>query len=211
MTKVGSAVTSHAVGDRVFGMIFGNMGNYVRSAASVVAKIPDGRSAVDAASMPVVYLTSLYALQHIARLERGESVLIQSATGGLGMAAISVAKHLGAEVYATVGNEERRKILTNEFGIPPTHIFNSRDLSAVDEIMRATGRRGVDVILASSPGDSMHETWRCIAPMGRFIDVGRTDVLGGGQLALEVFKRNATFSSFDISLVLRQKPAVISR
>lgn len=192
-------------------MVFGNMGNYTRSAASVVAKIPDGQSPVDAASMPVVYLTALYALQHLARLEKGESVLIQAATGGLGMAAIRVARHLGAEVYATVGNDEKRRILTDEFGIPSSHIFNSRELSSVDDILRATNRQGIDVVLASSAGDLMHETWRCIAPMGRFIDVGRTDVLGGGKLALEVFKRNATFSSFDISLVLRQKPAVISR
>jgi NADPH:quinone reductase-like Zn-dependent oxidoreductase len=211
VTRTGASVTSLKPGDRVFGIIPGNMGNYLRSQASVISKIPDGVSTEGAASMPVVYLTAIYALEHIARLRRGESILIQSATGGLGMAAIQIAKHLGADVYATVGTDEKRKVLSEEFGIPPNRIFNSRKLSAVDDILQATGQKGLDVILSSTGGDSMHETWRCIAPLGRFIDVGRTDVLGGGRLGLEVFKRNATFSSFDMGLVYRQKPSLISK
>ncbi|KAI0483732.1 putative polyketide synthase [Xylaria cf. heliscus] len=211
VTRIGAAVTSLKPGDRVFGIIPGNMGNYLRSPASVISKIPDGISTDGAASMPVVFLTALYALEHLAHLERGESILIQSATGGLGMAAIQVAKHLGAEVYATVGTDEKRKVLIEEFGIPSNRIFNSRKLSAVDDILQATGQQGLDVILSSTGGDSMHETWRCIAPLGRFIDVGRTDVLGGGRLGLEVFKRNATFSSFDMGLIYRQKPSLISK
>lgn len=211
VTRIGAGVTSLKPGDRVFGIIPGNMGNYLRSEASVISKIPDGISTDGAASMPVVYLTAIYALEHIARLRKGESILIQSATGGLGMAAIQIAKHLGAEVYATVGTDEKRKVLSEEFGISPSRIFNSRKLSAVDDILQATGQQGLDVILSSTGGDSMHETWRCIAPLGRFIDIGRTDVLGGGRLGLEVFKRNATFSSFDMGLVYRQKPSLISK
>jgi NADPH:quinone reductase-like Zn-dependent oxidoreductase len=209
--QVGSAVTSVKPGDRVFGLIPGNMGNYVRSPASLVSKIPEAESFVGAASMPVVYLTSIYALQHLARLAEGESILIQSATGGLGMAAIRIAQNLGAEIYATVGNDQKRQVLIDEFGISPSRIFNSRELSAVDELMQATGRTGIDVIMSTSMGDSMHETWRCIAPLGRFIDVGRVDVLGAGKLGLEIFKRNATFSSFDIALLHQQKPALVKK
>ncbi|KAI0003422.1 putative polyketide synthase [Xylariaceae sp. FL0662B] len=207
---VGSAVTSLKAGDRVFGFLPGNMGNYMRSPASLISKIPNGESFASAASMSVAYLTAIYSLRHLARLSEGESVLIQSATGGLGMAATRVAQSLGAKIYATVGNDGKRKILIEEFGIPACQIFNSRDSSAVDEIMRATGGDGIEVILSSSAGDSMHEIWRCIAPLGRFIDVGRTDVLGGGKLSLEVFKRNATFSSFDMGLIYRQKPEMIA-
>ena len=127
------------------------------------------------------------------------------------MAAIRIAQHLGAEIFATVGNDTKKKILVEEFGISEDRIFNSRDISTVDDIMRVTERKGIDVILSSSSGDSMHEMWRCIAPMGRFIDVGRTDVLGGGKLSLEVFKRNATFSSFDLAFVFTQKPALVVR
>jgi NADPH:quinone reductase-like Zn-dependent oxidoreductase len=204
-------VTSFKPGDRVFGMVPGNMGNFLRSPASLVCRIPDGLPTDGAASMPVVYLTAIYAFKHLARLERGESVLIQSATGGLGMAAIQIAQSLGAEIYATVGTDDKRKVLVEEFGIPAHRIFNSRQLSAVEDILQATEQKGLDVILSSSGGDSMHETWRCIAPLGRFIDVGRTDVLGGGRLGLEVFKRNATFSSFDMGLIYRQKPSLISK
>ncbi|KAL9084936.1 MAG: hypothetical protein Q9159_004980 [Coniocarpon cinnabarinum] len=209
--KVGPAVKSLQVGDRVFGMIPGNMGNFLRSPASLVAKIPARLSAEEAASMPVVYLTAIYALSHLAHLGKGDSVLIQSATGGLGMAALQLSQHLGAEVFATVGNDDKREILIEEFGIPASHIFNSRKLDAVDDIMKMTKRKGVDVILSAAGGDLMHEMWRCIAPLGRFIDVGRTDVLGGGRLGLEVFKRNATFSSFDMGLIYRQKPFLIER
>lgn len=211
VTRVGAAVKSFKIGDRVFGMIPGNMGNYLRSPASLVTRIPDHLSFESAASMPVVYLTAIYAFQHLARLSAGESVLIQSATGGLGMAAIRIARLQGAEIYATVGTAQKRKVLIEEFGIPDHRIFNSRSTSAVDQILQATGQRGFDVVLSSAGGDSMHEMWRCIAPLGRFIDVGRTDVLGGGRLGLEVFKRNATFSSFDLGLVYRQRPDLISK
>lgn len=211
VTRLGSAVTSFKLGDRVFGIIPGNMGNYLRSRASLVSKIPDELSTDGAASMPVIYLTAIYAFKHLARLTKGDSVLIQSATGGLGMAAIRIAQSLGAEIYATVGTDEKAKILVDEFGIPASHIFNSRKLSAVQDILKATKQKGLDVILSSSGGDLMHEMWRCIAPLGRFIDVGRTDVLGGGKLGLEVFNKNATFSSFDMGKIYRQKPDLISR
>ena len=100
----------------------------------------------------------------------------------------------------------------DEFGIPASHIFNSRKLSAVEDILKATKQKGLDVILSSSGGELMHEMWRCIAPLGHFIDVGRTDVLGGGKLGLEVFKKKkATFSSFDMGQTYRQKPGLISK
>lgn len=211
VTRLGSSVASFKLGDRVFGIIPGNMGNYIRSPAALVSKIPDGLSTDGAASMPVVHLTSIYALKHLAGLSKGESVLIQSATGGLGMAAIQIAQSLGAEIFATVGTDEKAKVLVDEFGIPASHIFNSRNLIAAEDILKVTNQKGVDVILSSSGGDLMHEMWRCIAPLGHFIDVGRTDVLGGGKLGLEVFKKNATFSSFDMGHIYRQKPGLISK
>ena len=84
-------------------------------------------------------------------------------------------------------------------------------MSAVDGIMQVTGGAGVDVILSSSEGDLMHETWRCIAPLGRFIDVGRTDMLGSGRLELDVFKKNAIFASFDLGVIYRQKPSLVEK
>ncbi|KAI0853704.1 putative polyketide synthase [Daldinia vernicosa] len=210
VSQVGSAVTSLRAGDRVFGFIPGNMGNYMRSPVTSVSKIPEGESSFAcAASMSVAYLTAIYALKHLARLSEGESVLIQSAAGGLGMAATRIAKSLGAKIYATVGSNAKRKKLIEEFDIPACRIFHSRDMSTVDEIIRASGRDGIDVILNNAGGDYMYEIWKCIAPLGRFIDVGRTDVLGKGKLSLEVFTRNATFSSFDMGLIYRQRPELV--
>ena len=160
--------------------------------------------------MPVVYMTAIYAFMHLARLRRGESVLIQSATGGLGLAAIHIAHHLGAEIYATVGNGEKARVLVEEFDIAEDHIFSSRELSACRKLVDTTGNNGVDVILCSAAGEQMHEMFRCIAPGGRFIEVGRTDIMANGSLSLEVFKRNATFSSFDLGLLNRQKPELVA-
>ncbi|KAI0108554.1 putative polyketide synthase [Nemania sp. FL0031] len=207
--QVGPDVTSFREGDRVYGLILGRMGNFMRTPSSLISKIPAGESSVSAASMPVSCLTAIYSLQHIARLQKGESVLVLSAAGSLGIAAIRLAQHIGAEIYVTVGTDDKRDFLVDTFGIPLSHIFQSRDRSCVDDIMRETNGKGIDVILCSAQGDLMHELWRCIAPFGRFIDVGRTDVLGAGQLSLEVFKRNATFSSFDMTVVLDKKPSVI--
>ena len=164
----------------------------------------------EAASMPVAFMTALYAFNHLARLSKGETVLIQSATGGLGMAAMQVAKHIGAEIYATVGNAEKAEMLKKEFDIPEDHIFNSRDLSTPSGVLAATNGAGMDVILCSAAGEAMQESWRAIAPMGRFVEVGRTDVLDHGKLNMEVFKRNATFSSFDLGLMNQQKPAKVA-
>ena len=162
------------------------------------------------ASMPVVFMTAIYAFNHLAHLKKGETVLIQSATGDLGMAAMRVAKHLGAEIYATVGNAEKVQLLIKEFGIAEDHIFNSRELSTPSKLLAATGGNGIDVILCSAAGEAMHESWRAVAPMGRFIEVGRTDILEHGKLSLEVFKRNATFTSFDLGLMNQQKPAFVA-
>ena len=210
IVKVGKNVKDLAVGDRVYGLIPGNFGNYVRSPALNVQKMSEGDRFEDVASTPVSYMTAVYAFMHLARLTKGESVLIQSATGGLGLAALSIAKHAGADVFATVGTEDKIKVLTEEFGIPRNRIFNSRKVSATADIMEATGGKGVDVILCSAAGDMMHEMWRCIAPLGRFIEVGRTDVIDRGQLNLEIFQRNATFSSFDLGLMNQQKPELVA-
>lgn len=164
----------------------------------------------EAASMPVAFMTAIYAFNHLARLSKGETVLIQSATGGLGMAAMQLAKHIGAEIYATVGNADKVEMLEKEFDIPKDHVFNSRDVSTPSKILAATNGTGIDVILCSAAGEAMHESWRAIAPMGRFIEVGRTDVLDHGRLNMEVFKRNATFSSFDLGLMNQQKPAKVA-
>ncbi|KAJ5266789.1 polyketide synthase [Penicillium angulare] len=211
VTKVGPNTTKLQAGDRVFGAMPGNMGNYTRQHETLVQKIPTNASFAEATSMPISHLAAVYALKHLGRLQPDESVLIQSALGGLGIAAMQVARSVGAKIYATVGTEEKKKLLMSDYGIPAERIFNSRSLEFTAEIMRATQGLGIDVILNSTSGNAMHESWRCIASFGRFIDVGRMNVLADDHLSLDVFKRNASFSSFDMGVVLTENPRLFAR
>lgn len=118
VSRVGSAVTSFTVGDRVFGLVPGNIGTHTRSKASLVQKITPGKSLVDAVTMSVVYLTAIYALRHLARLKKGDTILIQLAIGRLGLAALCLAQDVGTTVYATVRNNQKHALLERVFGIP---------------------------------------------------------------------------------------------
>ena len=211
VARVGTAIRDIHTGDKVYGIAPGNFGNYSRAPAMSIQKTASGESHASMASIPIVYMTAVYAFIHLAHLSKGETVLIQSVAGGLGMAALRIAHYLGAEIYATVGAPAKVKVLVEEFGVAEDHIFSSRELSAIPKLMEATKNRGIDVILCSVGGEHMHEIWRCVAPMGRFIEVGRTDVMDHGKLSLEVFKRNATFSSFDLGLLYQQNPGFCAR
>ena len=194
----------------MFGAVPGNMGNYVRGPEACIQIIPKQYSFEEAATIPVVYMTAVYSFLHLARPVAGESVLIQSAAGGLGLAAIRIAQHCGAEVYATVGNDHKADVLYKQFGINPDRIFSSRDTSITKKIMLATNNKGVDVVLSSAAGAQMLELLRCLAPAGRFIEVGRTDVMERSTLGLGVFERNASFSSFDLGILNKQRPELVA-
>jgi acyl transferase domain-containing protein/NADPH:quinone reductase-like Zn-dependent oxidoreductase len=207
VSRLGSGVKHIQLGDRVCGFAPGNFGNFVRVPAIYQQRMELTDKPTDLASLPISYMTALYAMKNLAHIEKGESVLIQSATGALGLATLRIARHLGADIYVTVGNSDKAELLEREFGIPRDRIFSSRELDTPKKIWSASGNRGIDVILCSTTaGEQMEDIWRCIAPLGRFIEVGRLNVINHGKLPMEVFKRNATFSSFDISLVSKQKP-----
>lgn len=206
VNKVGPLVRHIQIGDRVCGFAPGNFGNFVRVPAIFQQRMAMTDKPTDLASLPISYMTALYALMHLARIQKGESVLIQSAAGALGLATLRIARHLGADIYVTAGNSAKVELLKHKFRITHDRIFSSRDLETPKKIWNATGNRGIDVIICSTAGEQMQEFWRCIAPLGRFIEVGRLDIMNHGKLPMEVFKRNATFSSFDIALLNRQRP-----
>ncbi|KAF2265025.1 polyketide synthase [Lojkania enalia] len=201
---VGSCVTNVKPGDKVFALAWGKFGTRMRVPA-VHAQVIQGQSFQDAATLPIGFCTAIYALNHVARLRKGESVLIQSATGGLGLIAIQIAQSIGAKIFATVGSEEKAQYLVESCGLSRDRIFSSRDPHDIRRQLSASEGRGFNVILSSSSGEMMHETFRqSIAPRGRFIDVGRVDVQNHGSMAMEIFERNATFSSFDLSTMAIQ-------
>lgn len=212
VTKVGAAVSDLQPGDRVYCQSFAKFGNFVRDKASFCQKLQPGDNFESLATMPIAFCTAVYGLFNLGQLSRNDSVLIQSATGAVGLAAVQLAKACGAEIYATVGTAEKKAVLLGMgYGIAEDHIFDSRDSFSAQAIMDHTSGRGVDVILCSARGQLMHDYWRCIASCGRFVEIGRTEVLDNGKLQLDVFRRNATFTSFDLEVMSSTRPDVISR
>ena len=124
---------------------------------------------------------------------------MHSGAGAFGQAAIAIAQKRGATVYATVSTEAKKDFLVNELGLPRENIFQSRDTSFVEGVMTATKGKGVDVILNSLIGDLLHATWRCCANFGRFVEVGKRDIVDAGKLDMDVFVRNVTFTAFDLT------------
>ncbi|KAF4624751.1 hypothetical protein G7Y89_g13418 [Cudoniella acicularis] len=211
VTKVGKLVQRFRPGDQVYSLAWAKFGTSARFPASFAQLMEKDDTFSAMASVPLVFCTAVYALNHLARLQKGEKVLIQSATGGVGLAAIQIAQNIGAEIFATVGTEEKAQYLFDEYHIPRDRILSSRDMTNLSSLVLATDSKGFDVILSSSNGEIMYESLRCIAPMGRFIDVGRVEVQNHGAMALEIFSKNAMFASFDLSLIAIQNPGFCSK
>lgn len=211
ISRIGSRVGSLKVGDRVCAMSLGAYSTYSRCLASSAAVIPSDMSFEVAASIPVVYCTAYYGIMDLARLEYGEKILIHAATGGVGQAAIQLAQMIGAEIYATVGSADKKKFLMDTYGIPDNRIFYSRDVSFGPAVREATGSHGVDVVLNSLAGDLLRETWECLAPFGRFIELGKRDITTNTRLEMAKLEYNCTFSSVDLTLVAAERPKIMER
>lgn len=209
--RVGSEVTRFRPGDRVVVMAARAFSTLVTQKEALCEELPADMSFVDGASMPVIYVTALHSLINIARLEKGQSILIHSGCGGVGLASIQVAHLLGANIYATVSNDEKADYLVNTFNIPRHRIFNSRNTSFVDDLMRETKGRGADVVLNSLSGELLHATWRCVSEFGVMVEIGKTDLYGKGRLDMDVFLANRAYSCVNILSMGRERPAIIKR
>lgn len=193
------------VGDRVIALLPDAFRSIATIPETFVVPAPKGWD-VEAASLPVVYLTAVHGLEKVARLIKGQRVLIHQATGGLGLAAIDVARKLGAEIFATAGNENKREWLRQN-GV--THVFPSRDLSFVEEILAATGGEGVDVVLSAQTGIAQQESLNLLRPGGRFVEVGKKDITDNSGLPLRAFNRNLTFAAIDMDRLMVEQPEYI--
>ena len=193
-------------GERVCLPILGSFSTFVRAKAVVVARVPDKISMVEAATVPIQFGTAYCSIHELARMQKGESILIHSGAGGTGQAAIQLAKFLDAEIFATVGSEDKRQFLIEEYGIPEDHIFYSRSTNFADSIKRLTNGRGVDVVLNSLSGDGLMSSWECIAPYGRFIELGRREMQANTGLPMGPFLRNASFIPFEGAMFAVDRP-----
>ncbi|KAI8159782.1 Highly reducing polyketide synthase alt5 [Colletotrichum sp. SAR 10_70] len=197
--------TPFSVGDRVFGCHQRLFGTFARGPHHCLAPIPSQLSFCEAAAIPIVFMTAYMALYDYARIQRGETVLIHSAAGGLGQACIQLAQLAGAEVFATVGSLDKRDLLVKTYGIPADHIFSSRDLSFARGIMRMTGGKGVDVAVNSLSGAALRATWECLTSFGRFAECGKKDVLAAATLPMHQFLRNVSFRLIDLEMLVMEK------
>ncbi|PNY28266.1 Polyketide synthase [Tolypocladium capitatum] len=194
-------------GDRVSTLtVGGTHATKIRCHYRVAQKIPDALSFEEAAGVPVVHCTAYYALVRLAKLRRGQSVLIHAAAGGTGQAAVQLAQHMGLVIYATVGTETKRRLIMDEYGIPDEHIFNSRDGSFVKGIKRVTGGHGVDCILNSLSGELLRLSWDCLATFGTFVEIGLRDITDNMRLDMRPFAKSTTFSFINMVTLLQEDP-----
>ena len=207
--RIGTAVdaSSFKIGDRVVACRPGQGAHstFIRQPAALCLKIPDSFSFTVAASFSGVLTTAYYALVMLARLQPGETVLIHSGSGGVGQMAIQLAQQIGARILTTC-SEGKRNFLKNNFALSDNQIFSSRDDSFIKYVMRTTNGQGADVVLNSLAGNLLTASWSCIAPLGRFIEIGKRDIHQNSHLPMEPFRNNVMFASVDLVHIYESQP-----
>ena len=209
VAALGPGVEGLQLGQAVVAVALGALASRVNTPAALVVPMPPATSAQDAATLPIVHLTAYYALHQLARLQPGERVLIHSAAGGVGQAAIQWAQHVGAEIYASAGSPAKRELLRH-MGVQ--HVSDSRSADFVKDILEWTqggGNEGVDVVLNSLAGPLMEDSLKLLRDHGRFIELGLRDSLANSTLGLRPFLRNLSFSLVDLAAMIRERPAQV--
>ena len=202
ITRVGSAVTDLRPGDEVFGIADHAFQSHVVTERRLVLPMPASMPFPEAATMPTVFLTAHYAIHHLARLHTGESILIHAAAGGVGLAAVQIARQIGLEIFATAGTEEKRDYL-RRLGV--TRVFDSRSLGFADTILELTGGRGVDAVLNSLAGEFISRSLSVLAPFGRFLEIGKVDIYRNRKLGLHALRNNISYHVIDMAQYLKTR------
>lgn len=196
------------VGDRVCALGFDGLATISNINHQLVHHIPDGMTLEVAAGIQISYATALYALRDVARLKNGESILIHSGAGALGQAAIAISQYLGAgTIFVTVGNAQKKSLVRDNFGIPEENIFSNRSLSFGPGIRRQTNGQGVHVVLNSLRGEAARESQNCLGQFGRFIELGKKDLLKNTRMEMQYLEKNSLFAVVDLGMVARHKPS----
>ncbi|MEP6999079.1 MAG: SDR family NAD(P)-dependent oxidoreductase [bacterium] len=195
VVRIGEGVTNVSVGDDVLGLGSSAFGSFCTTFAGAVVRRPPTLTAEQAAAIPLVFVTAHYGLNTLAKMKAGERVLIHSASGGVGLAAIQLAQRVGAEVFATAGTPEKRA-LVRSLGVH--HVMDSRSLAFAEEIMRITGGEGVDIVLNTLPGQAIEKGLSVLRANGRFLEIGRRDIWQNSKIGLRHFTRNLTLIAIDV-------------
>ena len=196
VTRVGSDATAFKPGDRVVVMAPGHFATIEAFPQWTCEKLRDNEDFNVVSTLPAAFATAMYALNDCARLRNKETILIHCGGGDVGIAAIQIAKLKGAEVFTTVESHDDQDFLVEKYGVQRDRIFQLRDSAFLPAILAATKGRGVDVVLNSLPGDQLHDSLRCCAKFGRFVEIGRHEITDLIKLDIQ---RNITFTAFDLS------------
>jgi acyl transferase domain-containing protein/NAD(P)-dependent dehydrogenase (short-subunit alcohol dehydrogenase family) len=194
-----------AEGDEVVAVIRDGFRSYATLPEQFVEKIPKGLG-MDAAAIPVVYLAAYHGLVNVARLQPGERILIHHATGGVGLAAIEIARWIGAEIFATAGSEEKHEFLRT-LGVGK--VYSSRTLDFSQQIQADTNGEGIDVVIGAQTGQAVHASLGLLRAEGRYIEIGKKDIAEDNSLPLRAFNRGLTFSSIDMDRLANDRPALL--
>ncbi|KAK4878173.1 hypothetical protein RN001_010679 [Aquatica leii] len=183
----------------------GSFSNLISASNVITCSVPQEWSLEDAATVPVTYLTVLYAFFKVGRLKRGQSILVHSGTGGIGQSAINIALHYNCKIFTTVGSEEKRNYLKTLYPtIPDCHIGNSRDTSFENLILKQTDGAGVDIVLNSLTEDKLLASTRCLARKGILLELGKLDSQLNNPLLLNTFLDGRVYGSVSFDLIIQK-------
>lgn len=202
---LGEGVQEFSVGDEVFGFAPACFSTHVVTPTGAMALKPKGMRSAEAATLPVAFITAWYAIKHLAAMQKGESILIHGAAGGVGLAAVQIAAHLGLEVYATAGAPEKHAFL-RQLGVK--HIFSSRSLAFASQIMDVTKGKGVDAVLNSLAGEAIAAGLSVLRPFGRFLELGKRDFYADSPMRLAPFSNNLSYFGIDVDQLFVHQPAL---
>jgi acyl transferase domain-containing protein/NADPH:quinone reductase-like Zn-dependent oxidoreductase/surfactin synthase thioesterase subunit/NAD(P)-dependent dehydrogenase (short-subunit alcohol dehydrogenase family) len=204
--SVGAEVKGFKKGDEIVGCAARSLGNRAVVLDALAVLKPRTLTFEQAAALPTVYTTALLGLEKLGRLQPNETVLIHSAAGGVGLAAIHVAQRIGARVIATAGSDDKRRVV-EAMGVK--HVFSSRSPEFREQVLGVTQGRGADVILSAMTGPLLTQSVRSLAPFGRFIEIGKADLYANRQLGLEFFAENRSYQVLDVNRWVAGRPSEI--
>ncbi|MDL2400866.1 type I polyketide synthase [Rhizobium mayense] len=206
--QTGSAVSDLQPGDKVMGIGPAAFSTHVRVRRDGVTKLSETMETVAAATVPVAFLTAYYAMVELGRIQPGETILIHGAAGGVGLAALQIAKLKGAKVIATAGTIEKRSFLQM---LGADHVLDSRSLDFVAGVRHNTQGEGVDLVLNSLFSEAMERSIELVKPFGRFLELGKRDYYSDRKIGLRPFRRNISYFGIDADQLLISAPAVTKR
>lgn len=190
VVAVGEGVTHVSVGDNVFGLAVFGLATHTLARGADVVRMPKHLTFEGAATIPVVFMTSWYALKTVARIKAGETILVHAGAGGVGMAAIQIAHHLGAHVIASAGSATKRGLLKT-LGVK--HVIDSRRGDFAETVLELTNGKGVDIVLNALASEAIPMGMSCLAESGRFVEIGKRDIYQNSRIPLWNLRRNCSF------------------